>query len=234
MFEDSTFESTGRIRTRSRGWMIATFALNATILLAMVLIPLLYPEALPRIASSILMLAPPPQPPPLPPPQQQPVHVTHVPREMMGNQLVAPRRIPTGIDTLAVPEPPGPGNVAIWDEHLGLPGPLFRGPTNQPAVREAPPTRVRISSGVMKGMLVRQTVPTYPPIARAAGAEGTVEMQATISKTGTIENLRVVSGPTLLQQAALDAVSTWVYRPYLLNGQPVEVDTTINVVFSLH
>jgi protein TonB len=63
--------------------------------------------------------------------------------------------------------------------------------------------------------------------------EGTVELAATISKTGTIANLRVVSGPPALQQAAFDAVSNWRYRPYLLNGQPVDVETTVNVVFSL-
>ena len=58
-------------------------------------------------------------------------------------------------------------------------------------------------------------------------------LQATISKTGTITNLRVISGPAMLQQAALDAVKTWRYRPYLLNNEPVEVETTINVIFSL-
>jgi protein TonB len=58
-------------------------------------------------------------------------------------------------------------------------------------------------------------------------------LAATISRTGTIENLRVISGPALLQQAALNAVSTWLYRPYLLDGQPVEVETTVNVSFTL-
>ncbi|MGH9598802.1 MAG: energy transducer TonB, partial [Terracidiphilus sp.] len=86
----------------------------------------------------------------------------------------------------------------------------------------------------MQGLLISHAVPTYPALARAMGVEGTVELEATISKTGTIENLRVAAGPVLLQQAALDAVSTWLYRPYLLNGQPVEVETTIDVVFSMH
>ena len=63
--------------------------------------------------------------------------------------------------------------------------------------------------------------------------EGTVVLTATISKAGTIENLRVASGPAMLQQAALDAVKEWRYRPYLLNGEPVEVETTVNVVFTL-
>jgi protein TonB len=82
-------------------------------------------------------------------------------------------------------------------------------------------------------MLLQKTVPIYPPIAKAARVQGTVVLQATISKTGTIENLQVVSGPAMLQQAAMDAVKQWRYRPYLLNNEPVEVDTTVNVIFTL-
>ena len=86
---------------------------------------------------------------------------------------------------------------------------------------------------VVAGLLLNKSVPAYPAIAKAAGVEGTVVLQATISKTGTIENLRVVSGPAMLQQAALDAVRSWRYRPYLLNDAPVEVETTVNVVFRM-
>jgi TonB family protein len=96
-----------------------------------------------------------------------------------------------------------------------------------------PPNTVTISSGVMAGMLLEKTNPVYPPIAKAARVSGTVVLQATISKTGTIENLRVISGPAMLQQAALEAVKAWRYRPYLLMGEPVEVETTINVIFTL-
>ncbi len=86
---------------------------------------------------------------------------------------------------------------------------------------------------VSEGLILQKTKPVYPPIAIAAHAQGTVVLAATISKGGTIENLRVVSGPAMLQQAAVDAVRTWRYRPYLLDGQPVEVETTVNVVFTL-
>ena len=79
----------------------------------------------------------------------------------------------------------------------------------------------------------RRPQPIYPPIAKAARVQGTVVLQATISKTGSIENLHVISGPAMLQQAALDAVKTWRYRPYLLNNEPVEVETTVNVIFTL-
>ncbi len=99
--------------------------------------------------------------------------------------------------------------------------------------KAAPPKKVNISAGVAMGMLIQKTQPIYPPIAKAARVSGTVVLQATISKTGTIENLQVVSGPAMLQQAALDAVRTWRYRPYLLNNEPVEVETTVNVIFTL-
>jgi protein TonB len=82
-------------------------------------------------------------------------------------------------------------------------------------------------------MLLQKTIPVYPPIAKAARVSGTVVLQATISKAGTIENLRVIGGPAMLQQAAMDAVRQWRYKPYLLNNEPVEVETTVNVIFSL-
>jgi TonB family protein len=94
-------------------------------------------------------------------------------------------------------------------------------------------SRTSISSDVMTGMLLEKTNPVYPPIAKAARVSGTVVLQAVISKTGNIIGLRIISGPAMLQQAAYDAVKTWRYRPYLFKGEPVDVDTTINVNFSL-
>jgi protein TonB len=100
-------------------------------------------------------------------------------------------------------------------------------------VRERPVGPVRVSSGVSTGMLLAPIRPVYPAIARAAGVQGTVVLEAVISKSGRIESLHAVSGPAMLRQAALDAVSAARYRPYLLNGQPTEVETTITVVFTL-
>ena len=114
----------------------------------------------------------------------------------------------------------------------GVMGSMF-GNGNTPKVKAAPPKKVNISAGVAVGMLIQKTHTVYPPIAKAARVSGTVILQATISKQGTIQGLKVVSGPAMLQQAALDAVRTWRYRPYLLNNEPVEVDTTINVIFTL-
>jgi protein TonB len=235
MFEDSTFESTGRIRTRSRGWMMATFTFNSAVLVALALFPLLYPEALPRMVNSILMMAPPPQQQQPPPPREALPRETSK-SEMMGARVLAPSVIPKTPYMPTTAEPPQLNNLANME--IGSQGPgngvgVFRnGPS--PVVRPEPQTRARVSQGVMEGFLAGKVLPEYPPIARNAGIEGTVVLQATISKTGTIENLRVVSGPIMLQQSAINAVSRWRYRPYLLNGEPVEVETTVNVRFTLH
>jgi protein TonB len=232
MFEDSTFESTGRIRTRSRGWMVATLLFNGTILFALILIPLIYPEALPRQALSFLLTAPPP-PPQLPPKQPPQPFQGH--SEMQGTQLLAPPRIPTTIGHIDGPEAPGNAFISL-DSSPGTPdgatGPFFvrHTPTVVHSDVQGP---VRLSSTIVAGFGIYRPPPLYPAIAKAAGVEGTVVLQAMISKNGTIENLRVASGPAMLQQAALDAVKTWRYRPYLLNNFPVEVETTVNVVFRL-
>jgi TonB family protein len=101
-------------------------------------------------------------------------------------------------------------------------------PEAKPVVR-----KVTISAGVAKGLLIKGVPPSYPVVARSLGVQGTVVLQGTIGKTGKIINLRVVQGASELQGAAIDAVRQWTYKPYLLNGEPVEVDTTINVVFNL-
>jgi protein TonB len=115
----------------------------------------------------------------------------------------------------------------------GVIGGVFGNSAPAPIVKAATPKKIAISQGVAQGNLISKTQPIYPPIAKAARVSGTVVLHATISKTGTIENLQVVSGNAMLQQAALEAVRNWRYKPYLLNGEPVEVDTTVNVVFNL-
>lgn len=232
MFEDSTFESTGRIRTRSRGWMIATFAFNAAILIALILIPLLYPEALPRVVQAILMEAP-----PTPVEEPRPVARPAVAQtQIAAGVLVAPTRIPREPYIPATAEPPGNINVTnlAFGGPDGGPSGLPHGAGTRPVVVNVQSASAHVSSGVMQGYLIRRVVPEYPAIGREIRLEGTVVLQATISKSGTIENLRVVSGPAMLQQAALDAVKQWQYKPYLLNGEPVEVETTVNVEFRLN
>ena len=151
----------------------------------------------------------------------------------MDDQLTAPTLIPQGQVAEDAPPPVSFGaagadglggssaNVSVLNGHA------------QPVVKVAPSRPFTISSGVAAGMLILKTPPIYPPIARAARVSGTVELHATISKNGTIKDLHVVNGPAMLQQAAVDAVRNWRYKPYKLSNEPVEVETTIKLVFSL-
>lgn len=233
MFEDSTFETMGRIHTRSRGWMMATFAFNSSILLALVIIPIIHPEMLPKLTNSILMQAPPPVREPVPVVRAQQAPTT--PSATSSGPIQPPRQIPSmpWIPTMIEPLPPTQMDLGGPRSAPGIGcDPLNCGDV-QPIVRQAVPSTQHVSSGVMQGMLIDKVAPTYPAIARASRTSGAVVLQATISRTGTIENLRVMSGPPMLRQAALDAVKQWRYRPYLLNGQPVEVETAVEVDFTM-
>jgi protein TonB len=148
---------------------------------------------------------------------------------MMNDQLAAPTRIPKQEAENAPPA----GSDTAGAEGLGG-GSANTGMFNghaQPTVRVTKP--VAISSGIATGMLIEKTPPVYPPLAKTAHVAGTVELHATIATNGTIKDLHAVSGPVMLRQAAVDAVRNWRYQPYKLNDQPVEVETTINIVFTL-
>jgi protein TonB len=237
MFEDSTFESNGRIRTRSRGWMVAALILDVAILLAFILIPLVYPEALPNQAMAFLMEvpAPPVTPPPAAP--RQAAGSVALAEEMGSVKLEAPRQIPRFTTTSTGGEPGDISDIDTMDPRdpvAGLGGDAFG---SQHPIRVVHQDVVQgptaVPSSVAAGLLIRKVVPVYPPLAKVMRVEGTVELAATISKTGNIVNLRLISGPPALEQAACDAVSSWRYRPYLLNGQPVDVETTIKIIFTL-
>ncbi len=105
--------------------------------------------------------------------------------------------------------------------------------TEQAARPPAVPVRVRVSPGVTQGLLITRVQPKYPKKARKKGIQGTVVLHALISKSGDIASLELVSGDPLLAPAAIDAVKQWKYKPYLLQGQPVDVDTQILVNFTL-
>jgi peptidyl-prolyl cis-trans isomerase A (cyclophilin A) len=123
--------------------------------------------------------------------------------------------------------------VRIFDQLPPPPRPP-PGAANAPTPGAAPmPRRISISAGVAVGLLISKVQPVYPIDAKKAGVSGTVVLSAVIGTDGIIKELQVVSGPDLLQQAALDAVKQWRYRPYLLNDEPVEVRTTVNIIFTL-
>jgi len=90
-----------------------------------------------------------------------------------------------------------------------------------------------VSAEVMQGKVMSKVTPKYPPEAKTARIQGTVVLDAVIDKSGRVDSLKVVSGPSELQQSSLDAVRQWTYKPFLLNGNPIEVETTINVTYSL-
>jgi protein TonB len=244
MFEDSLIESGGKLKTR-RGWTsLLSFILQAMIIGVMVLIPLIFTEALPKAQLMTFLVAPPPPPPP-PPPAAAPVKIVHqVQTDIVNGQLRTPTKIPKKVEMIKEDEAPPPVMAAtgvVGGVPGGVPGGSMGGVLGSIASagavvampKIATPQRVRVSSGVQSGLLIRKVQPTYPPLARQARIQGTVVLQAQISKTGDIENLQLVSGHPMLAPAAIEAVKQWKYKPYLLNGEPVEVETTVQVNFSL-
>jgi TonB family protein len=105
--------------------------------------------------------------------------------------------------------------------------------TTNAAVPKAAPTFTRVSQGVAQGLIVKRVSPTYPPVALQQRKQGTVKLLATVSKDGAITGIKVLSGESVLAKSAVDAVRQWKYRPYLLNGEPVEIETQITVKFTL-
>jgi periplasmic protein TonB len=237
MFEDSTFESQGRIHTRSSNWMLATLLFNGTILLTLILMPLIYPSTLPNQWRNILITTPPaPQQTAPQSAARTSSQTVSMPRPILMPVTNAPTQIHIGRASTDGPASAVDNNPVgdLSNSGNGIPGgdPFSHTANSTPRVVR-PTGTLTISRGVADGMLIWKVVPVYPAIGRAVRIEGTVVLQATISKTGMIENLRVIDGPAMLRQAALDAVKQWRYRPYLLNGDPVEVETTINVNFTL-
>lgn len=149
----------------------------------------------------------------------------------MDSQLNAPTRISGDLKKPVQKNEPSAGfaPVGIDEGNTTAPGSAF---ASQHNVRVALPPAA-ISAGVAAGMLIHKTEPVYPEFARKNRIGGAVLLGATISKTGAIQNLHVISGPAMLREAALSAAHTWRYRPYMLDNQPVEVQTTISIVFNL-
>jgi protein TonB len=245
MFEDSLMESGGTIKTKRGATTIVSFILQIGLIGVLVLIPLVFTEALPKQQLMTFLVAPPPPPPPPPPPAAAPEVkiVKKMTSDLDNGELRTPTKIPKKIQMIKEDEPPPPSaGVAgvVGGVPGGIPGGAIGGvlgsvisstPTAVP--KAATPQRVRVSQGVSQGLLIHQVKPSYPPLARQARIQGTVVLQAVIGKDGTIQNLKVVSGHPMLAPAALEAVKQWKYKPYFLNGEPVEVDTTINVNFTL-
>jgi protein TonB len=247
MLEDSLFESQGRGKTRKPFTMAVAVVVHAVTITGLVLIPLLQTQAitLPPISQPLLMpRAKVPEYVPLAPTQPR-IHQQYA--QPTSDALITPIDIPKRIvleDGAARPQFPGllPGTGEstgrFVSDLVALKGGGIIPP--QPVAPPTPPPppvikieRVRKGGVIQAANLIHQVNPIYPRLAVQAHAQGVVVLAAVISQEGTVESLRVISGHPLLSQAALDAVKQWLYRPTLLNGDPVEVETTITVNFTL-
>jgi protein TonB len=234
---DQLVESTNK-KTTHKVWTVWLSALiQALILGVLILIPLIYTSALPSAMMTTFLVAPPPPPPP--PPPAAVVHVKPQPKFIQQGKLVAPTVIPKKIQMIKEEAQPDvgmtggvPGGVPGGSAGGVLGGIIGGAPGGLPPPPK-PVERLRIGGNVMAANIIRKVDPVYPQIAKTAHISGTVVLHAIIAKDGTIQELQFVSGPPLLMRAAMDAVKQWRYKPTLLNTQPVQVDTTITVIFNL-
>ncbi len=238
MFDD-LLESTVVKKKTNKSWtVLVSTIVQATILGILILIPLIYTEALPKAMLSTLLIAPPPPPPPPPPPQPVKTIVKPVARLIQSGKLMQPRAIPKEVAVFKEAElPPDVINNANQGGVFGgIPGQGIignTGPAVPPPPKPAAPSRIKQGGNVTAASIITQTRPVYPALARQARIQGNVVLHAIIDKEGKVAQLEVVSGHPLLVQAALDAVKQWRYKPTQLNGDPVEVDTTITVTFTM-
>jgi protein TonB len=242
MFEDSLIESGGKLRTKRGLTTTLSFAFQVVLVGVLVLIPLLFTEALPKTQLMTFLVAPPPPPPPPPPPAASVKIVKQIQTDTVKGQLRTPTKIPEKVLMIKEDEATPPvmsASGVVGGVPGGVPGGQMGGViggiiSSAPVVpKVATPQRVRVSQGVTQGLLLRKIQPAYPPLARQARIQGPVVLQAEIGKDGSIQNLRLISGHPMLAPAAIEAIKQWKYKPYILNGEPVEVETTITFNFTL-
>jgi len=211
-----------------------------------VLVPLIYTEALPKAQLMTFLVAPPPPPPPPPPPvAAAPIKVIRrvTAEDIMRAPTVIPRTIaqikdePEAVQTSSVGVVGGVPGGMPGGTPGGVLGSIITGaaaaPPPPPPPKAATPKRIRVGGQVESAKQIFAPKPDYPPLAKMARIQGTVRLEAIISKDGTIQDLKVISGHPLLVKSARDAVQRGRYQPTLLNGEPVEVVTEVDVNFTL-
>jgi periplasmic protein TonB len=230
---DSDPEALRHDRSVRRVGLAASFALQTAAVAILILVPLLAPVVVPRFAT---VNAVPVWRPPAPVRVEQP--------SQPARALSAPQYIPNGVSR---PNPTVRQESADTGQAIGLD---FGAPREQgdlsdvlgtsrtyapvrPITREGSTHPLAVGSGVMEAMLIKRVEPKYPTMALNTHTSGSVVLSAVIATDGTIQSLKVVSGNPLLLGAALAAVREWRYKPTLLDGQPVEVETLITVNFVL-
>jgi len=250
LFEDILLDSSAAQRKRRTWPTLISFVLQLFVIGLLLLLPLWFTDVLPKQQLLVFLEAPPPPPPPPPAASTPPTpKVVKVSSNIANGQLRTPSRIPAKVQMIKEDDAPPPvattGGV-IGGVPGGIPGGQLGGviggiitasssPAAAPTLSKPVPAvqRIRISQGVTQGLLIYRIEPTYPPLAQQARIQGVVVMTALIDKGGNVQRLQVVSGHPLLAPAAIEAVKQWRYKPFVLNGQPLEVETTITVNFHL-
>ena len=236
LFHDSLIVSGANSRPRNPWAAVGSVTLLSVLLLALVVIPLFHTDTLPKRETLTMLYVL---------PAAAASNITSLPPTSTSRNTPTNMRIPSAVHTTqeAPPSPPVdtagglvggvPGGVVG-----GIPGgvlsEVLRSTGSAPVLATTPaPKRIRVPARIAEANLVYDVAPEYPPEAGRARIEGTVVLLAVIGKDGTVEDVRVKSGLSLLAQAAIEAVKQWRYRPYLLNGEPVEVDSQITINFTL-
>jgi periplasmic protein TonB len=230
--------------SKTGNWKRATlpiaYIFEVIVVGVLILVPLIYTQALPKAQLMTFLAAPPPPPPPPPPAAPPPKIIVH--QVSMKDLMKAPTVIPKTIEKVREQPTPQESVGVVGGVPGGVPGGQVGGvmggmigsaPPPPPPPKATTPKRIRIGGQVEQAKRIFAPTPEYPPLAKMARIQGTVRLQAVISKEGTVQNLTVMSGHPLLVKSALDAVKQWRYQPTLLNGEPVEVVTEIDVVFTL-
>src|SRR3984893_18700957 len=241
MFEELVVSSPTEKKTNKPWTVVISMTVQVLFLAILILIPLIYTEALPKTLMSSILLAPPPPPPPPPPPAAVQVIHKPVPHLMDAGKLTAPKVIPKDIKMIKEEPEPDMGGMTggvvggvAGGSSGGVLGGVIGGAGNAaPPPPKIAPSRVRVGGAVQAAKIINRVQPTYPPLARQTRISGTVKLHAIIGKDGSVQSLQVIAGHPLLVQSALDAVKQWRYQPTLLNNEPVDVDTEIDVIFSL-
>jgi protein TonB len=243
MFEKALIKNN---RTKTPAGMVIAVAGQVSAVGLAVLVPLVYTDHLPAFTTSASIAVPKGKPDPAPADIKIAPKGTQVGRPKEPFPFVAPRGIPQKAPVL-IDEPPSSGGQyvpgAVSSSATGVPGlplpienpapPAAKTPGPKPVPAAPEIKRVRVGGAVQAAQIVKRVIPVYPPLAKQARVQGTVKLLGIVATDGTVQQLRVISGHPLLVQSALDAVRQWVYRPTLLNGEPVEVEAPIDVNFSL-
>ncbi|HEY3936263.1 MAG TPA: energy transducer TonB [Bryobacteraceae bacterium] len=219
--------------------MVLSMLLEACALAVLLLIPLVYTQVLPNAQLRSVLAAPAAPLASLP----KPVTATNEPRRAAArifNPTVLPavpavtKQINPSSESAVPPDVGTPAaSAAVGTGDLIGTGPGIAVPPLPPPARQVQHGPIRVGS-ISEANLIHKVQPIYPALAKSTRVQGIVEFTATISKQGTIENLRLVRGHPLLVNAARDAILQWKYRPTVLNGEPVEVITDILVDFTLN